>query len=84
LREADEGPAVMEFEPAAFDRELEPGRILRRYAPIDVQERTVDFLDVDAAILHNLEGPTVSDSFADQSKDVDMRAPHQRKTTHAF
>jgi len=31
-------------------------RIFRRRTPIDVQKWTVDFLDVDTAILHNLEG----------------------------
>jgi len=42
----------MQFEPAAFDSELE----FRRGAPINVQEWAVDFLDVNAAILHHLEG----------------------------
>ena len=55
LREADEGPAVVEFKPAAFDGKREARRILFRGAPIDVQERAVELLDIDAAILHHLE-----------------------------
>jgi hypothetical protein len=49
LRESDEGAAVVEFKPAAFDGEREARRILFRCGPIDVQERAVDLLDVDAA-----------------------------------
>jgi hypothetical protein len=56
LAEPHERAAVMQFEPAALDGELETRRILRRRAPIDVQERTVDLLDIDAAILHHFEG----------------------------
>ena len=33
--------------------------MLCRCAPIDVQERAVDLLDVDAAIQHHLEGVRV-------------------------
>jgi hypothetical protein len=34
-------------------------KLLRRGAPVDVQERTVDFLDVNPAVLHNLESVRV-------------------------
>ena len=59
MREADEGAAVVEFKPAAFNSEREARRILCRCAPIDVQERAVELFDVEAAILHNLEGVRV-------------------------
>jgi hypothetical protein len=49
----------MEYEPAAFDREIEPRRLFCRCRSINVQERTVDFLDVNTAILHHLEGVSV-------------------------
>jgi hypothetical protein len=62
LREADEGAAVVEFKPAAFNSEREARRILCRCASIDVQERAVELFDVDASVLHHLEGVRVSAS----------------------
>ena len=41
---------------AALDGEREPCRVLFRSAPIDVQGRAVDLLDIDAAILQHFEG----------------------------
>ena len=52
LREADERPAVMEFKATAR-------RIFFGCASIDVQERAVELLDIDAPILHHLEGMRV-------------------------
>jgi hypothetical protein len=46
----------MQFKPSEFNRASEPGRIFFRCASIDVQERTIQLLDIDAAILHRLEG----------------------------
>jgi len=40
----------------AFDRELEAGAVLRRAALELRQERPVDLLNVDAAVLHGLDG----------------------------
>ena len=46
----------MEPQPSAFDRELEACTVFRRRAAQVVQEWPVDLLDVDAAILHGLDG----------------------------
>ena len=45
----------MEFQPAAPDGEREAGLVFVRRASLTVQERAVDLLDVDAAILHDLK-----------------------------
>ena len=59
LRELHEGSALMQFEPAAFDREREAGSVFRGRALIAKQERPVDFLNVDPAILNGFEGASV-------------------------
>jgi len=41
-------------QPAALDRQLQAGAVLGRRAPLPVQERLVDLLDVDAAVLDGL------------------------------
>jgi hypothetical protein len=41
-------------EPAAFNGQLDPGAVLPRHAALLVQERLVDLLDVDAAVLDGL------------------------------
>jgi hypothetical protein len=41
---------------AAFDREVETGLVLGRAAEMLLQKRSVDQLDMDAAILHRLDG----------------------------
>jgi hypothetical protein len=46
----------VEPQPSAFDRELEACTVFRRRAAQVVQEWPVDLLDVDAAILHGLDG----------------------------
>jgi hypothetical protein len=43
-------------EPALGDRQLEPGAIFGRAAALLEQERPVDLLDVDAAVLDGLDG----------------------------
>jgi hypothetical protein len=43
-------------QPAAFDREVETSFVLGGAAAQFVQERLVDQLDMDAAVLHGLDG----------------------------
>jgi len=59
LRQFHERAAVMHFEPAALNRQVEAGPIFRRRSFVAKQERAVEFLDIDAAILHRLEGVRV-------------------------
>jgi len=51
--------AVMQFKPAEFNRAVEARRVFRRRALVAEQERRVELLDVDAPILHRLEGAGV-------------------------
>jgi hypothetical protein len=55
LRESDEGAASVHLDPAALDGVLDPGLVLGGRALDLVQERPIDLLDVDAAILHGLD-----------------------------
>ena len=50
------GAALVEPQPAAFDREVETGIVLGRGAARFVQERPVEQLDVNAAVLHRFYG----------------------------
>jgi len=56
LRELHIDPALVEPQPAALDAQVETGLVLGRAAAQFVQERPVDQLDVDAAVLHRLDG----------------------------
>jgi len=55
-------PALVHPQPAALDRELEAGAVFGQGALELGQERPVDLLDVDAAVLHWLEGVGSSSS----------------------
>ena len=55
-RELNKCSAVMNFQPAPFDREFQAGAVLSRSASVHIQERTVDFLDIDPTILNGFEG----------------------------
>src|SRR5882672_5121890 len=59
LREADEGAALMQFEPAEGNRAIEARRIFSGCPTVTEQERRVEMLDIDAALLHWFEGPRV-------------------------
>lgn len=48
------GARLVQPQPAALDRELKPGAVFGRAAAFLEQERSVDFLDVDSAVLHRL------------------------------
>jgi hypothetical protein len=56
LRELHVGSAVVQHQPAAFDRQLEAGAIFGRRCVLPKQEGRVDQLDVDPAVLHDLGG----------------------------
>src|SRR5215813_10679121 len=47
--------ALVHPEPASFDGQLDPGAVLRRQPALLVQERLVNLLDVDAAVLDQLD-----------------------------
>jgi hypothetical protein len=49
----------MHVQPAPVDRELETGTVFRGRALVAEQERTVELLDLDAAILNRFEGGSV-------------------------
>src|ERR1700740_1734337 len=50
------GPALMQPQPAVGDGALKAGLVFGRRALELVQEWAVDLLDIDAAVLHRLEG----------------------------
>ena len=56
LRQPHERAAVVHFQPAQANGTIEALRVFRRRALVAEQERAVEFLDVDPAILHWLEG----------------------------
>jgi hypothetical protein len=47
------------FQPAAFNGEFQSGAVLRGRALVAEQEGTVEFFDIDAAILNRFEGARV-------------------------
>ena len=51
LREPDEGPALVHDQPAALDRQIQAGLVFGRRSVVATQERPVDPLDIDPAIL---------------------------------
>ena len=55
LREPDEGPALVQHQPAALYRQIQPGLVFVRRAFLAEQERPVDQLDVDLTVLHGLD-----------------------------
>ena len=55
LRELHIGSALVHQEPAALDRQLQASTIFGRRCALAKQERPVDLLDVDAAVLHRLD-----------------------------
>jgi len=55
LRELHVSAALVLPQPAAFDRKLEAGAIFCRAAFVIIQERTVDQLDEDAAVLDGID-----------------------------
>jgi hypothetical protein len=67
-RELHVGSGVVYFQPAPFNGELQSGAVLRRGAPVDVQEWAVDPLDIDPAILNWFEGVRVFQQTAGLSK----------------
>ena len=58
-RELHVGSAVMHFQPAPFNGELQAGAVLRGRALVAEQEGAVEFLDIDPAILNWFEGVCV-------------------------
>ena len=54
LRDLHVCAVLVHPEPAAFNGQLDPGAVLRRRAALLVQERLVDLLDVNAAVLDGL------------------------------
>jgi hypothetical protein len=52
-------PAIVNFQPAQADRAIEAGPVFRRRSFVAEQKWAVEFLDIDAAILHRLEGVCV-------------------------
>jgi hypothetical protein len=48
------GAALVQPEPAPGNRQIEAGHVFGRRALVLIQERAVDPLDVDAAVLHSL------------------------------
>ena len=59
LRELHEGPAFMQFEPAEFNRAARPAAYSAGVPLSPNRNGAVDLFDVDAAILHRLEGAGV-------------------------
>src|SRR6201987_5811788 len=55
LGEPDVGPALVQPEPAVGDGEIEAGLVFRRCALELIQERPIDLLDIDPAVLDWLE-----------------------------
>jgi hypothetical protein len=55
-REPHERPAPMQHQPALGDGEIKPGLVFRWCAFEVKQEWPVDLLDVDATVLHRLDG----------------------------
>jgi len=51
--------AFVQEQPTARDRQIKAGPVFRRCSFVAEQERAVEFFDVDAAILHRLEGVRV-------------------------
>ena len=58
LREPDKGPTLVQHQPAALDRQIQTGLVRRTF--LSEQERAVDQLDVDFAILHGLDAVAIS------------------------
>jgi hypothetical protein len=56
LGEPDVGAALMQHQPAISDGAIEASLVFRRRAPQLIDERPVDPLDIDAVVLHRLEG----------------------------
>ena len=54
-RELHVGSGIMHFQPAPFNGELQSGAVLRGRALVAEQEWTVEFLDIDPAILNWFE-----------------------------
>lgn len=59
----------MQFDPTARDRQIKAGRVFRRRSFVAEQERAVEFLDIDAAVLHRLEGVRAPSGGARPSRD---------------
>ena len=59
LREANEGAAIVNFQPAQANGAIETRRVFLRRPFVAEQERAVDLLDVNLAILNRLEGVRV-------------------------
>jgi hypothetical protein len=56
LREPHEGPAFVHREPAAFDCEFHARAVLRRAAAMAEKKRPVEQFNVNATVLHQLDG----------------------------
>ena len=54
--EADEGAALVHREPAPLDRQFHAGAVFGRAGLVLEEERPVDLLDVDPAVLYRLDG----------------------------
>src|SRR4029453_14486834 len=57
--ELHEGAGVMQFQPAPCYGELQAGTVFRGRALVAEQERAVELLDIDSAILNRFEGVRV-------------------------
>ena len=55
LREPDEGSALVQHQRTALDRQVKDSLEFVRFALLAEQERPVDQLDVDPAVLHDLD-----------------------------
>jgi hypothetical protein len=73
LGEGHVGARVVHREPPSIDRSLNRGAVLRRRSA-GPQERHVDQLDMDAAVLHGLGGVGDLDQFLDGGFRVGKRA----------
>jgi hypothetical protein len=58
-RELHVGSGLMQFQPAPFNGELEAGTVFRGCAFIAEQERAIELLDIDPAILNRFESVCV-------------------------
>jgi hypothetical protein len=63
----------MQHQPALLDRALEAGFVFRRRRPFPIQHRFVNLFDVDAAILHRLDGVRYLDDFAGSHLGISER-----------
>ena len=59
MRQFHECSAFVQEQPTARDRQVEAGPVFRRRSFVAEQERAIEFFDIDAAILHRLEGVRV-------------------------